>query len=152
MWFACVFIQAGWLIVPALLYLVFHLRWIGQLQELYLIIPLGIGGYILDALLQWIGIFSFESVIPPVWLLALWLVFSSTLCHLFKWLHQRFALTVFLGAIGGASAYASAVVLGAGESHLSPLVLFLVMAIVWAGWFPLCIYLAASYLQNYRLS
>lgn len=72
----------------------------------------------------------------PFWLVAVWLMFSMTLCHVFSWLHHRLGVGAFLGAVFAPLSY-----LGGGVwapvSLAQPLWQSLgIMAVIWLLLFP----------------
>lgn len=54
---------------------------------------------------------------PPIWMIALWLVFASTVPSSFRWLYGRPWLTAAFGAIGGPLSYWAGAKLGAIDLH-----------------------------------
>ena len=72
-----------------------------------------LGGFILDSLLGWLGLISFQSPyghpfdwLQPWWMLVLWLSFGASIEYSFSWLKKTSAL-VFMGLLGGPVAYLS---------------------------------------------
>lgn len=56
---------------------------------------------------------GWNNYLVPVWILALWLAFASTLNVSLAWMHDRYITAVLFGAAGGPLAYLAAEKLGA---------------------------------------
>lgn len=67
----------------------------------------------------------------PVWILALWMLFASTLNVSLRWLRNRPWIAALFGAIGGPMAYLAAAKLGAVFIVQTPLS-YIVLSIAWA--------------------
>ena len=69
-------------------------------------------GTILDGFLSSSGVLRYSPQFPavpiagaPLWILALWIAFSTTLTRSLGWLRGRMALAAVFGAVGGPLAY-----------------------------------------------
>ena len=124
-WFACVLggardrsavgmavaamIVSGWLIVaprPGAL--------------LQLVVLTGVVGYSWDSWLSVLGLIHYSgassvSALAPLWILALWLLFATTLPIALRWLQSKLLLASLLGAMAAPLAYYGAERLGALE-------------------------------------
>ncbi|HVO22472.1 MAG TPA: DUF2878 domain-containing protein [Candidatus Margulisiibacteriota bacterium] len=141
-WFACV-MGAGhgqlWLgpsVVAALLLIHLCLN-AAPVQEAKLILMIGIFGFAVDTLQASAGLYAFArtSAAPwlcPLWMMALWMIFATTLNASMSWLAGRYRLAAVLGAICGPVSYVAGARLGAIELP-APAGLSLVgIAVVWA--------------------
>lgn len=117
-WFACVVYPDVIGPVVALLLLVIHFVLVSQnrLTELQFI---GLGtvvGSLLDGLWLNTGVLDNGSdalVITPLWLVAIWATFMSTLSHSLNWISRKVWLAFLFAPIAGPFAYWSASKLGA---------------------------------------
>src|SRR5690554_6336258 len=83
---------------------------------------------------------SDEVLVAPPWLVAIWAIFMTTLCHSLGWIGQRKWLPFALAPFAGALAYWSASKLGA--VILPDLTLSLVViALGWFVLFPLLLFI-----------
>src|SRR5690606_23382635 len=138
-WFACVLFPglpaAG--LVALFLGVHFLLVSTNRFAELQFI---GVGvvlGGLMDTLWFRTGVMGIEGtddiLAAPPWLIAIWAIFMTTLCHSLDWVGQRkwlpFALAPFAGAVG----YWSAGKLGA----VTPADLALSLVVLALGWFVL---------------
>ncbi len=141
-WFACV-AGAGrgqlWLgpaVVAALL--VGHLLLTrDRAREATLALTIGLFGFAVDTLQASAGLYAFThtSALPwlcPPWMVALWMLFATTLNNSMAWLVGRHRLAALLGAACGPLSYAAGARLGAIELHPTALVSFAGIAVVWA--------------------
>ena len=84
-WFLCVFAaQQPWLLLGVPLLLAIHLRWVaGWHAEGRLLVSVLLSGAALDSTLLQMGVLDFagDSLLLPLWLAALWLLFGTTLNH-----------------------------------------------------------------------
>ena len=112
-----------------------------QARELTLLACAALLGLILDSLLMRLGLLRFSSgeVIAgfsPGWMIALWVLFATTLNVSLRWLQRRPAVAGALGLLGGPLAYYAGSRLGA--ITLTPANRALcAIAIVWAAATPL---------------
>ncbi|WP_303289581.1 DUF2878 domain-containing protein [Marinobacter sp. SS5-14b] len=117
-WFVCVLFPGLPAVALAGLFLLIHLLLVSQARfaELQFI---GVGvvlGGLLDTL--WfragvLGLAGTESVLAaPLWLIAIWAIFMTTLCHSLSWVAQRPWLPFVLAPFAGSLAYWSASKLG----------------------------------------
>jgi hypothetical protein len=141
-WFACVVGAArgeGWLgpVVVTVL-LAVHL-WLtpdrpGQMR---LILAVGVFGFLVDSVQTAAGVYAFPhaSVVPwlcPPWLVALWMLFATTLDGSMAWLGGRYGLAAALGAVIGPLSYGAGARLGAIVLPADPLASLMAMSAVWA--------------------
>jgi len=125
-WFACVlggatsdYAWAG--VVSVTLIVAVHLARADKVRnELMLIVSTAILGTAWDSGLMVTGLFSFTSgvvvpVIVPLWMIAMWALFATTLNVSMKWMKGRYRLAAVFGAIGGPVAYYAGHRLGAVE-------------------------------------
>ena len=64
-------------------------------------------GFFVDSMLIRSGVIVLPNdvVIPPVWLICLWIVFSTLLNHSLRWLHSQLFFAVLLGALAAPFSY-----------------------------------------------
>jgi len=139
-WFACVIgaaKQLPWLGVAVVLACVaWHLASAknARAELILLLIALVIGG-LFDQFMQTAGLITYHahgwsSELVPVWILALWLAFSTTLNVSLRWMHERWLVAFLFGAIGGPFAYLGAAKIGAANLDRMP-TSYLLLAIGW---------------------
>lgn len=98
-----------------------------------------VAGAALDTLWLQTGVLHTDTgdlVVAPPWLVALWALFMTTLCHSLKWIGQKPWLPFVLAPIAGPFAYWSAGQLGAVTFTDLPLSLA-ALALGWGLLFPL---------------
>ena len=86
-WFGLVYMGNGF--IPfALLFLCFHLMLeVKNTREILYILIICAIGILIDSVLQFLGIFSFQELTHlPFWLIVLWGCFATTLCHSLKFI------------------------------------------------------------------
>ncbi|MGQ0510173.1 MAG: DUF2878 domain-containing protein [Betaproteobacteria bacterium] len=103
--------------------------------ELALVAVAAVAGFAFDSALALAGWVDFEGAVPapllaPVWMVALWALFATTLNVSLRWLREWPALGVLFGAVGGPVAYYAGERLGALQ-FTDPM---LGLAAVAAGW------------------
>jgi len=153
-WFACVLGGANgmpWLgVVMTGLALAFHL-WQAAQPRLELILALlagGLGG-LLDSLpvaLGWLTYTSgmFLTGAAPSWIIAMWMLFATTLNVSLRWLKGRYVLAALLGAAAGPLAYYAGAKLG-GVTLLEPAAALSLLALIWAVAMPTLLALASRF-------
>lgn len=150
-WLACVMSAASGRpllgLAAALLLVVMHLslaqrRW----TEFKLLLSCVAIGTVFDSLLLATGWVSYPNgewlpFLAPYWIVAMWLLFASTLNLSMAWLKGRVWLAVIMGAVGGPLSYIAGHKLGAiGLENAPAAMIFL--AIGWAIIMPLLCVLA----------
>ncbi|UZR30442.1 DUF2878 domain-containing protein [Methylococcus mesophilus] len=157
--------QAGWLGVVvsaaegaasratavALMVLALHLaRSSHPRQELLLALAAGALGFFLDSLLTMAGLMRFASgqishMLAPHWIVALWMMFATTLNVGLRWLKGRTGLATLLGAVFGPLAYLAGARMGAVQFPQPVWPTLLGICTVWAAAMPLLMRLAAKF-------
>jgi len=141
-WLACV-VGAGrgqlWLgpAVVAVLLLVHLWSAPRRAQETWLVLGIGLLGFAVDTLQASAGLYAFTgtSVVPwlcPPWMVALWMIFATTLNSSMAWLAGRYRVAAALGALCGPVSYLAGARLGAIELSSNALVSLGGIAIAWA--------------------
>ena len=150
-WFACV-MGAGrgnlWLgpsVVAALV--IVHLYTDAQADVGgRLILAIGILGFAIDTVQASAGLYAFTrtSAAPwlcPLWMVALWMIFATTLNVSMAWLAGRYRLAAALGALCGPVSYVAGARLGAIELPAHASMSLVGIAIVWACVMPSLLWL-----------
>ncbi|SIQ86610.1 Protein of unknown function [Aeromonas sp. RU39B] len=103
------------------------------------LIPLAIGGFVLDLLLWRVGVFGFASW--PWWLLFLWIGFIWSLPHGLSWLLAwRPLWQAAMGACFGPFAYLMGARLGDIHLPLGTVPTLCVLALIWSLLLPVLIH------------
>lgn len=106
-------------------------------------------GTLWDGLLVSTGLLVYPSGLivpwlPPVWIIALWVLFATLLNLSLRWLRGRWALAAICGALGGPLAFYGGARLG-GVAFADPLVALALIGAGWAVLTPLLVWLAARF-------
>ena len=153
-WFACVLGAAhGWLwagpvVVAAAvgLHLVLAAHPVEELKIVAVALLIGAAWESLLLALELVrypsGLLS--AHLPPLWMLALWAVFATTINVSLGWLKQRLLLAGLLGALSGPLSYWAGARLGALEL-VSPVVALAVLAVGWGLITPFLLSLARRF-------
>jgi len=109
-------------------------------REFSLIVLAGIIGLCSDSILMSAGLLTYTTgtFIPglaPYWIIAMWMLFATTLNVTFRWLHQRLALAAVLGAISGPASYYAGSKIGA-VTFVEFVPAMLSLSAAWAILFP----------------
>jgi hypothetical protein len=153
-WLCCVLAGAHrlpWLgTLTALLIVAWHVgRAAVPRRELTLVLSAGAIGALWDSLLVYAGLLQYPSgiLVPgsaPHWIVAMWLLFATTLNVSLRWLRGRPVLAAALGAAGGPGAYLAGWKLGGVQiPELAPALLALGAG--WALFMPLLIRLGMRF-------
>ncbi len=150
-WFACVLSAANgrpWVgTLIALGIVTAHLFRAQQPQkELALVLSAALIGLVWDSLLVLFGWLDYPSGIlvygtAPYWIIAMWMIFATTINVSLRWLKGQIALSALLGAIAGPFAYWAGSQLG-GVWMVEPLFATVALALGWATAMPLLISLS----------
>jgi Protein of unknown function (DUF2878) len=130
-WFACVIgaaKQLPWLgVVMVMPIVAWHLNQSKHAKpELFLLLVSIAVGSLFDQLLQDSSLVTYQShgwtnMLVPVWILALWAAFTTTLNVSLRWMRNRWLIAISFGLIGGPLAYVAAEKLGAVTLDIAPL-------------------------------
>ena len=150
-WFACVLGAAygmPWIgTAIALVVVAIHLYLAPQVRnEGLLILFAAVFGFIADTILLrggWLE-FTYGTLVPgaaPHWMVALWMIFATTLNVSMNWLKISSLLAVVFGAVGGPLAYYAGARLGA-LTLTEPVNALAAVGVVWALAMPLLLLVA----------
>lgn len=150
-WLACVLGGAHglpWLGVVAVgLVVAYHLSSAAApRREALLLLTVGLIGALWDGLLVRLGFLEYPSgmILPwlaPVWIIAMWVGFATTLNLSLGWLRGRWYWAMLFGALGGPLAYWAGMKLG-GVSFPDPVAGLAVLAGGWSFLMPVVSWLA----------
>lgn len=153
-WLCCVLAGANhvpWLGTSiALLIVAWHVNGaISPRHELTLILFAGLMGAVWDSLLVYAGWLQYPSGTliegtAPHWIIAMWLLFATTLNVSLKWLKQRPVLSAAMGAVAGPAAYFAGYKLG-GVQMPDFIVAMTALALGWALFMPVLMSLSNRY-------
>ena len=153
-WFACVLSAAqgaSWIGLMAVIVIAtYHLVISSQpRQELLLLLFAALVGLIWESLLVWQGLLVFNSGmllsdLAPYWIVAMWVLFATTLNLSLRWFKERLLVSMVFGALGGPLAYFAGARLGAVIMP-DQVTALLVIGIGWALLTPLLILLSRKF-------
>lgn len=146
-WLACVLAGAHhwpWLgTLSAAVIIAWHL-WTStpRQPEIGLILAAGLLGAVIDSSLSASGLLFYPSgvLLPgtaPHWIIAMWMLFATTLNVSLSWLRGRWQLALVLGAFGGPLAYYAGARLGGVEFAQPRWQALLALSLCWAFAMPL---------------
>lgn len=130
-----------------LVVLLLHLRQANRPDlEIGLVVACGVIGAWFDSILAatgWVSYPSgqFDPNIAPYWIVAMWMLFATTLNRSMSWLKGRPALAAAMGAIAGPMSYLAGNRLG-GIVFESPLAATVALSVGWAVLMPVVVMLA----------
>jgi hypothetical protein len=125
--------------------------------EARFIIAAGLIGFVLESSMAATGLYTFTHSGPiawlcPPWMVALWMMFASTLNVSLAWLSGRYRLAALLGAVAGPISYLAGARFGAITLPPQETVSILGFALVWAISTPALLWLHQSRLLASRFS
>jgi hypothetical protein len=115
-------------------------------RELLLVLITGVIGVTWDSFMVSAGWLSypsgvFISGVAPYWIVAMWMLFATTLNVSFRWMQQRLWLAAIMGAVFGPLSYYAGAGAGAVVLH-NPNAAFTGLSIAWAIMLPSLLWLA----------
>lgn len=130
---------AGPLVIAAALVLHFY-QAKRPVEELGLVLASAFIGTWFDSMLVAFGWVSYPSgqwhaMLAPYWIIAMWMLFATTLNLSLKWLRGRTWLAIVVGAVAGPLTYVAGTRLGAME-FLNPEAALTALALGWAIMLP----------------
>lgn len=141
-WMLGVFYGNRYLAISAALIALHFLVTPQRQRDMATLITVAAVGICVDSIFTLTGIFVFDTLIIPPWLVLLWCGFALTLQHSLQWL-SRFplALQSALGAFGGTTSYYAGFRFGAVDYSFSQPVTIAAMAFAWGLMMPLFCYI-----------
>lgn len=118
-----------------------------RLADMRLIAYAALVGFVLDSIVINLGLARYASpgpyaLVPPLWLVAMWMAFATSLNVSLAWFKSRLRLATLLGAIGGPLSYYAGARLG-GMEFAEPLSLSIgALGLLWAIAFPTLVIVA----------
>ncbi len=150
-WFSCVIGAANGYpsvgLVVTMLVVLLHLVLAYQPRtELMLIAIAGVIGACFDSLLLQTGWVSYPNGIllagiAPYWIVAMWVLFATTLNVSMRWLHGNYTAAALLGLIGGPLSYLGGARLG-GLVFVEATSALVALAIGWAVMMPMLVWVS----------
>lgn len=118
-------------------------------KELILISLAAVIGACFDTLLLQTGWLTYAngmllSGTAPYWIVAMWLLFATTLNVSLRWLRNNYYIAALLGLIGGPLSYYGGAKLG-GLTFISPAPALIALALGWAFVTPLLVWLSERF-------
>jgi hypothetical protein len=152
-WFACVLAGAHGVSVAAVaaagVVMGVSLWWFSanRVSDAGLFLAVALIGFCVDTVHLRLGVFALIgdprfSHLCPLWLVALWAMFGTTLRGSLSWLTGRYWLAALLGAVAGPLSYLGGAKLGAVTLHPNRAFSVAALAVGWAFVMPLLIRLA----------
>lgn len=101
-------------------------------------------GAVIESAMVALHVTQFDhSMLPPLWMIALWGLFSTTLCVSLRWLLGKYVLATVIGAVMGPLSYFAGAKIGA--LTLPQNYSLIAIGICWAIATPALIYLARKW-------
>lgn len=150
-WLICLYGGDGWALMCCVLLLLVHTRFVmTDTREVAIILCFTALGCAVDSLLSLAGVFLFDNdvLVIPLWLVCIWSLFATTLCHGFLWLRERLLLASLLGGVFGTASYVAGSKIAAVSFGMPFWLTVTVLALVWAMIFPLGVYFSGRYMKT----
>ena len=115
--------------------------------DVRLFLAVALIGFCVDTVNLRFGVFALIGAprfphLCPLWLVALWAMFGTTLRGSLSWLAGRYGLAALLGAVAGPLSYLGGAKLGAVTMHSNRAFGVAALAVGWAVVMPLLVWLA----------
>ncbi|MGI0116786.1 DUF2878 domain-containing protein [Zooshikella sp. RANM57] len=147
-WFICVLTGSIPALFATLIILFIHFKWIGSWQiERDIILTTWLLGSALDSFLVQLNIIqlSTPSLLIPLWLSCLWVLFATLLNHCLSWLQSKRLLSMLLAPPIAALSYFAGDKLTSVTINTTGLI---IIGICWAGLFPLLLSFAQLFTKQ----
>ena len=153
-WFACVFAaNQPWLLLVPVAALLLHFLWVSRwAAEGRLVVSVMLFGSAVDTFLLNLGVLDFgtDSRLLPGWLALQWALLGTTLNHSLRWTASPWWRASLFGAVGGSLSYLAGSKLAGVSFPLGQTPTLLLLALLWAGIFPLLHSQAQMYRDKLR--
>lgn len=156
-WVACVSLAAAgqplWATVAVAAVVILHLLSVPvMVKEALLLAAAAVIGLAWESMLVWFGLLSYPASgelapFAPYWIVAMWVLFATTINHGLSWAKRSWHISALAGAIGGPLAFYGGAAMGAVEfSHTVT-----ALAVVGTGWavlMPLLVLVSDTIIDN----
>lgn len=107
-------------------------------REWILIVVIVLLGTLVDTLFTAMGILDFGKtlIVIPLWLICLWVMFATTLCHSLRWFKNNLLLAAGFAAVAGPFSYFAGARLNDVELGQPLWCSLLILSLWWACVFP----------------
>ena len=156
-WLACVFFAAAGkpLLATAAVALVAILHLVSvpvAVKEAVLLVCAALIGLAWESLLVYSGLLSYPGIesassLAPYWIVAMWVLFATTINHGLRWTKKHWAVAFAAGLLGGPMAFYGGASMGAVEFSNTLLALTAIGA-GWAVLLPLLTWIADSIIDS----
>ncbi len=151
MWLGCVVGREQWFALVAPIVIAYAALLLSQkdIKASQILVPIGIG-ICIDSTLTLLGVFQFEqeSLIAPLWLMILWIAFSTALVKSLAIFGRNKFIAAGLGAIAFPLNYSVGERLGAVTFAEGYLTAVIALSVIWAMCLPLLYYIAEGSLER----
>ena len=112
-------------------------------SEIKLILIFAVVGTLIDTLMAYtkligyVGLYSDDTIIAPMWITAMWCGFAAMANHSLAWFKDKWSFSFLFGFIGGPMAYIGGEKIGAIYFNSGLLEVSVMLAVVWGGSIPL---------------
>ncbi|MCZ2721309.1 DUF2878 domain-containing protein [Marinomonas sp. 15G1-11] len=153
-WFICVASPEIIAIIAVSMLLIIHSRFmIRDNREWLLIMGFTTSGMMIDSVLQTLGVIQFSGAIAitenvsilPIWMMCLWLAFSTTLIHGLFWLHGRFKFAMLIGGFAVPVSYYGGLIMSRSSSIEPVWIMLITVGAIWALLLPSVLFIAQKY-------
>ena len=124
-------------------------------SEIRLLLVAAAMGLVWESVLVFFGLLEYSSGnwapgLAPYWIVAMWVLFATTINVGMRWLRRNHATAVIAGAVGGPLAFFAGASTGAVEL-VSPAISLIAIGAGWAMLLPLLVQIAIRLDGNHRL-
>ena len=130
-WFACVLGRDPWLPAIAAMFALHFLLVPSGVKEFKRIAPVAGAGIVTDAILTALGVFNFGNVFIPLWLIALWFAFATTLQRALAVFGRKLWIAALIGAVAVPLNYGAGAKMGAVDLPLGTGTTATSLIVVW---------------------
>lgn len=118
-----------------------------EIGFMLLVVALAVGlefAYLLVPLFE----YSPDVIYPPIWIIGIYTVYSTSVGSCLGYLRGRWFLMSFLGAVGGSLSYASGIFFSSANFGVDRYLVLCIIGVVWALFLPLCFWLRGVIYQK----
>ena len=138
-----------------LFFIISHLLIIkNKKKESIFLILAGTIGLVVDSFKAFSGFITYNGTFvenfAPLWIIAMWVGFASTINHSGDWVKQRYVIAMFLGVIFGPLNYLFGNRMEALSLNWDLTFSVIILSIVWGGAVPLLYFLAHKINANFN--
>lgn len=136
----------GWVVFAAVMAIHFFRVSVNKNKDAKEVLAIAAIGILLDTVLSQTGILTFNNsfltILPPLWLIGIWLLFATTISYTFILIRNKIPAQIIVGGFFAPVSYITGAKLGLLSLYQPFPTYYAIHGACWLVFFPLCFYIS----------